>query len=119
MTMHNRHNPGPDGVAQARAMLAVAAEGVEQLESAASQAFFRLAALAGLLDRHKKLAGSHEPEAVEATALDAATVCREAEALLWYVRGGWTFSDDRRADQGGLPSTVGRPRRPRAQAAHF
>jgi hypothetical protein len=100
-------------------MLAVAAEGIEQLESAANQAFFRLAALVGLLDRHEKLAGSHEPEAVEAKALDAATVRREAESLLWYVRGGWTFSDGRRAEQGGSPSGVGRPRRPRAQAAHF
>jgi hypothetical protein len=35
------------------------------------------------------LAGSHEPEAAEAAALDAAMVCREAEILLRYIRSGW------------------------------
>jgi hypothetical protein len=117
--MHYRRNPWPDGVAQARALLAAAAEGVEQLESAAHQAFCRLAALAGLLARHEKPAGSHEPEAVEARALDAATVCREAEVLLRYVRGGWTCSGGRGAEQGGPRPRVERPRHPGGQAAAF
>jgi hypothetical protein len=111
MTMHYRRNPGPDGVAQARALLAAAAEGVQQLESAANQAFCRLAALAGLLARHDNLTGSHSPEAVEAAALDAATVCREAEVLLRYVRGGWG------AERGGPWPGLGRLRRPGEGAA--
>jgi hypothetical protein len=119
MTMHYRRNPWPDCVAQARALLAVAAEGVEQLESAANQAFCRLAALAGLLARHEKLAESHEPEAAEAAALDAATVCREAEALLHYVRGGWTGPYGWGTKRGGPLQGVERRRRPGEGAAAF
>jgi hypothetical protein len=119
MTMHYRRNPGPDGVAQARALLAVAAEGVEQLETAASQAFFRLAALTGLLARYEKLAESHEPEAAEAAALDAATVCREAEVLLHYVRGGWTGPDGWGAKRDRPLSGVEPPRRPGEGVAAF
>jgi hypothetical protein len=89
MTMDHRRNPEPDAVAQARALLAAAGEGVRRLEGAAQQAFCRLAALAGMMARLEELAGSHEPEAAEAAALDAATVCREAEILLRYLRSGW------------------------------
>jgi hypothetical protein len=89
MTMDSRRNLEPGPVAQARALLAAAGEGVRRLGGAAHQAFCRLAALAGLLTRLEGLAGSHEPEAAEAAALDAATVCREAEILLRYIRSGW------------------------------
>ena len=71
-----------DCAAEARILLSAAARGVNQLESAASQAFCRLAALRGMLARLKRLAVSGEPDAAEAAALDAATVCREARALL-------------------------------------
>jgi hypothetical protein len=72
-------------VARARALLASAAIGVERLESAANQAFCRLAALTGLLARLERLVASEEPEAGEAAALDAATLCREATLLLRYI----------------------------------
>ena len=87
--MDERRNSKPDPVAQARALLAAAGEGVRRLEGAAHEAFCRLAALAGILARLEGLAGSHEPEAAEAAALDAATVCREAEVLIRYIRSGW------------------------------
>ena len=89
MTMDHRRNPEPDPVVKARAMLAVAEEGVRRLEDAAQQAFCRLAAVASILTRMEMLAGSHEPEAADAAALYAARVCREAEILLRYVRSGW------------------------------
>jgi hypothetical protein len=89
MTTDYRRISEPDLVAQARALLAAAGEGVRRLEGAAQQAFCRLAALAGMLARLEGLAGSHEPEDAEAAALDAATVCREAEILLRYIRSGW------------------------------
>jgi hypothetical protein len=82
MTMDYRRNRETDCVAQARLLLAAAARGVNQLEAAANHAFCRLAALRGMLARLEKLAGSGEPYAAEAAALDAATVCREARALL-------------------------------------
>jgi hypothetical protein len=83
--MDRQNNPDGAGVARARALLAAAALGVERLQSAADQAFCRLAALAGLLARLEGPGGSGEPGAGEAAALDAATVCREAEVLLRYV----------------------------------
>jgi hypothetical protein len=85
MNMNYRDNPDAACVARARALLAAAAKGVEQLENAAHQAFCRLAALAGMLTRLEELAESPGPEAGEAAALDAATVCREAKALLRYM----------------------------------
>jgi hypothetical protein len=78
-----------DPLVQARTLLAAAGEGVQRLEDAAHQAFCRMAALAGILARMERLAGSREPEAAEAAALDAAVVCREAEILLRYVQSGW------------------------------
>ena len=81
------HQNNPEGVclARARALLAAAAIGVERLESAANQAFCRLAALTGLMARLEGLGGSCKPEAGAAAALDAATVCREAKVLLRYI----------------------------------
>jgi hypothetical protein len=89
MTMDHRRISELDPVAQARTLLTAAGEGVRRLEDAAHQAFCRLTALAGMLARLEELAGSHEPGATEAAALDAATVCREAEILLGYIRNGW------------------------------
>ena len=88
MTMDQRANPEADRVAQARALLEVAAKGVERLESAATLAFCRLAALKGLQARLEELAGSNLPDAAEAAAIDAATVCREAKALIRSVHRG-------------------------------
>jgi hypothetical protein len=82
--MNYQHAPEADGVAQARNLLTVAEQEVDRLEIVASQAFCRLTALTGMLARLERLAVSHQPEAVKAT-LDAATVCREAEALLRYI----------------------------------
>jgi hypothetical protein len=83
--MDDQHKPEPDCAARARTLLARAAKGVEQLEDEASQAFSRLIALTGMLARLDELARSHDPEAVEAAVLDAATVCREAGSLLRYL----------------------------------
>jgi hypothetical protein len=80
--MDYRRNRETDCVAQARTLLAAAARGVNQLEGAANQAFCRLAALRGILTRLEALTRSGEPDAAAAAALDAATVCREAKALL-------------------------------------
>jgi len=79
--MDHRRNPEPDGIAQARARLAAAARSVNKLESAAEQALYRLASLTGMLCRFEDLAGSRDTEAA-AAALDAAAVCRDAQALL-------------------------------------
>ena len=78
--MHDRHNPDADCVP----LIARAAEGAEQLEDVAGQAFCRLTALAGMLARMEELARSRAPEAVEAAVPDAMTVCRDAEILLRY-----------------------------------
>jgi hypothetical protein len=83
--MDDRHDREADRMARAHTLVARAAKSVEQLEDVAGQAFFRLTALTGMLGRMEELARSHDPEAVEAAALDAATVCREAEVLLRYV----------------------------------
>jgi hypothetical protein len=74
-----------DRVAQARRLLAAAAEGVKQLEDAAGDAFCRFFALTGLMARLEELAVSAEPDAAEAAALDADTVCRETKVLLRYI----------------------------------
>ena len=80
--MDHQNNQEDACVARARALLASAAIGVERLESAANQAFCRLAALTGVLARLERLSGSPDPEAGEAAAMDAATLCREATLLL-------------------------------------
>jgi hypothetical protein len=85
MTMDQQNNPEAAHVARARALLAAAAVGVERLESAASEAFCRLAALTGMLARLEGRAGPQGPEAREAAALDVATLCREATVLLRYI----------------------------------
>jgi hypothetical protein len=78
--MQDRHNPEADRVP----LIAREAEGSEQLENAAGQAFCRLTALAGMLARLQELARSRDPEAVEAAVPDAMTVCRDAQNLLRY-----------------------------------
>ncbi|HEY7311907.1 MAG TPA: hypothetical protein VH643_21265 [Gemmataceae bacterium] len=83
--MNYRHDAEADGVAQARNLLAVAAQELDRLEIVASQAFCQLTALAGILTRLEKLGVSPEPESVEAAALDVAMVCREAEGLIRYL----------------------------------
>jgi hypothetical protein len=83
--MNYRHDPAADGMAQARNLLATAAQEVDRLEIVASQAFCQLTALTGMLTQLEKLAVSHEPEAVEAAALELAMVCREAEGLIRYL----------------------------------
>ena len=80
--MIRQGNLEADPVVQARTLLAAAKRRVEQLEGAATLAFCRLAALQGLQARVEQLAGSPEPGEAEAGAMDAATVCREARALL-------------------------------------
>jgi len=85
MTVNHRQGPGANDAAQARELLAAATRGVEQLESAAAQASYRLAALAGVLARREGPATSRAPQAAEAAALSAAGVCRAANALLCYV----------------------------------
>ena len=83
--MDHQNNPDAACVARARALLAAAAVGAERLESAANLASSRAAALTERLARLEGLGGSCEPEACEAVALDAATVCRQAKVLLLYV----------------------------------
>jgi hypothetical protein len=83
--MNYQQAPKADGVAQARNLLEGAAQEVDRLEIVASQAFRRLTTLTGMLARLERLAVSRQPEAVESAALDAATVCREAEILLRYL----------------------------------
>jgi hypothetical protein len=88
MTVNHRQGPGAGDAAQARELLAAATRGVEHLESAAAQASYRLAVLAGVLARREGPATSRAPEAAEAAeaaALGAAGVCRAANALLCYV----------------------------------
>jgi hypothetical protein len=83
--MDHQYNPDAASVARARALVAAAAIGVERLESAANLALLRVAGLTEMLARLEVLDGSGESEAGEPAALAAATVCREAKALLRYV----------------------------------
>jgi hypothetical protein len=83
--MEDLCTPETDRVVQARALLVAAAEGVKRLENAASQALCRFVALTGMMARLETLTGSPEPEAADAAALDAATVCRETKILLRYI----------------------------------
>jgi hypothetical protein len=85
MKMNQQHDREPDHVAQARKLLAAAKQGVEQLEIEASQAFCRLTALAGMMIQIDKLSSSDHPDAVDAVAFYAATVCRDAKILLRYI----------------------------------
>jgi hypothetical protein len=88
MTMDHRANGEADRVVQARALLEAAAKGVERLDSAATLALCRLAALKGLHARLEELAAAPGPDAAEAVAIDAVTVCREAKALIRSVHSG-------------------------------
>jgi hypothetical protein len=85
MIMNSQHAQAADGVVQARDLLAVAAQEVDRMEIEASQAFCRLTALTEMLARLERLAVSHEPDVVDAAALYAATICREAEGLLRHL----------------------------------
>ena len=78
--MDDRHNLDADCVP----LIARAAEGAEQLENVAGQAFCQLTALAGMLARVQELARSHDPEAVEAAAPDPTAMGRDAETLPRY-----------------------------------
>ena len=109
--MNHRRNREADRVAQARTLLVAVGRGVNQLEGAANQAFCRMVALKGMLARLEALAGSGEPHAAEAAALDAATLCREAEALLRYTRSGWV------GEPGDPRRRVGQWQRPGGGAA--
>jgi hypothetical protein len=92
--MNDRYNLHADRVARARMLIARASKGVEQLENVASQAFCRLTALAGMLNRLEQLAQSCDPDAADAAQFDAVTVCREAEVLLRYLDSR-TWGSDR------------------------
>src|SRR5262245_35660991 len=63
MTMDHQNNPDAAYVARARALLAAAAIGVEQLESAAHLTSCRLAALTGMLAGLEGLGELHELKA--------------------------------------------------------
>ena len=78
--MDDRHNLDADCVP----LIARAAEGAEQLENLAGQAFCQLTVLAGMLARVQELARSHDLDAVEAAAPDSMILCRDAENLLRY-----------------------------------
>jgi hypothetical protein len=81
-----------DGVAQARTLLAEAAQEVERLEKVASQAFCRLTALAGKLPQLERVAVANKPEAVKTVARDASTARREAQLLLRYINNSeWSI----------------------------
>ena len=102
------HQNNSDAACVARALLAAAAIGVDRLESAANLAFVRVAGLTEMLARLEGPGGSGEPEAGEAAALAAATVCREAKALLRYV-------SSRQGPAGPVVAPGGRPGRSPAQ----
>jgi hypothetical protein len=102
--MDDLHKPSADGVARARTLIARAARGVEQLEDVAGQAFCRLTALIGMLARLEELASSGDPNDVDAAALDAATVHREAKKLL-------RFLDSRQWNAAGVPANRKDPAR--------
>jgi hypothetical protein len=85
MMMNNQDASEADGVAQARNLLAEAAQEVERLEKVASQAFGRLTALAGMLPQLERVVGSHKAGAVKPVPIDATTAHREAQILLRYI----------------------------------
>jgi hypothetical protein len=106
MKMDHRRNPETAVIAKARALLAAAVRSVNQLESAAEQAFdclaaltgqwcpchhsasdpeqglHRLAALTGMLSQFEEPAGLHDPLAADVAAMFAPAVCQDAQALL-------------------------------------
>ena len=101
--MAERHKPDADCVP----LIAREAEGAEQLENAASQAFCRLTALAGMLTRLQELARARDAKAVEAVVPDAKAACRDAEILLRYF-------DSRQLD--AVRVAANRTSRPRTRA---
>jgi hypothetical protein len=84
-TMDHQNKSDAACVARARELFAAAAIALQQLECAAHLVFCRLAALTGMLARLEVLGESREPNAGDAAALGAATVCREAKVLLRYI----------------------------------
>ena len=90
--MNSQDASEAEGVAQARNLLAEAAQEVERLEKVASQAFCRLTALAGKLPQLERVVVSHKLEGVKTVALDSATARREAQILLRYINTGeWSI----------------------------
>ena len=83
--MNHQDASEADGVAQARNVLAEAAQEVEWLEKKASQTFCRLTALAGMLPQLERVAVAHKAGAVEAVPIDVATARREAQLLLHHI----------------------------------
>ena len=83
--MNSQDASEAEGVAQARNLLAEAAQEVERLERVASQAFGRLTALAGMLPQLERVVVSHKPGAVTAVPIDPDTARREAQLLLRYI----------------------------------
>jgi hypothetical protein len=81
-----------DGVAQARSLLAEAAQEVERLEKVASQTFCRLTVFAGILPQLERVVVAHKPEGVKTVTLDTATARREAQLLLRYINNSeWSI----------------------------
>jgi hypothetical protein len=109
MTMDEPCAAETDRVEQARALLAAAADGVKRLENASSEALCRFVALTGIMARLETLAVSPEPDAADAAALDAATVCRETTALLRYIDGQGTTVAAPSLDAAPVRPRVGGP----------
>jgi hypothetical protein len=78
--MKNRHKPDADCVP----LIAGAAEGTQQLERVAGQAFCRLTALTGMLARLKELARSRDPEVVEAVPPEPRSASCDEDTLFRY-----------------------------------
>jgi hypothetical protein len=69
--MDHQNNPDATGMAQAQTLLEAAAIGLEQLESAANLAFYRLAALTMMLARLEHPSGSRKSKDDKTASLGA------------------------------------------------